>query len=107
MGGGGVWNRGRNRVGVGIRVGVRTSTLILFLYDVSNAARRHTNSNLHHKPNINITNNSHLKTLPTMTGAGMGDLYLPRKPTLHTHLLITSALRPAVILAQNVPYCEV
>jgi hypothetical protein len=53
--------------GFGIRVvvgiGVQTSTLISFLYNVNNTAGRHINSNLHHKPNINITTKSNLKTL--------------------------------------------
>jgi len=44
--------RGRNRVGV------RTSTFILFLYNTHNTADSQVNSNPHYKPNINITTNS-------------------------------------------------
>jgi uncharacterized membrane protein YkgB len=84
--------------GVGIRV--QTSTLISFLYNVNNTAGRHINSNLHHKPNINITTNSYLKTLYLRVDwAGVrGNLRLSRKPTLLSHLLMTSALRPIAIL---------
>ena len=92
-----VWEGVGIRVGVGI--GLQTSTLISFLYNVNNKTDRHINSNLHYEPNINISNNSYLKALYLrVEWAGEGDHRLPRKPTFHTRLLMTSALRPAAIL---------